>query len=95
MSGLGLEDWLADETEHELLGRATAAHEVRRHRHLMVDGDSEHPSVEQLVVERAQTEGVVDRVRALERPPAEVRRIETNRFRPQPTVEPDIADRYS
>jgi hypothetical protein len=70
----------------ELTAGATAPDEVSGHGDLVVVGDAEHAAVEKLVVEAAQAESAVDRVGPFEGPPADVRRVQSDRFGPEPAV---------
>jgi hypothetical protein len=59
-----------------------------RHSDFMPFGDAEDTSVKELVMEAAEAQRVVDRVRPVEGPPTEVGSVETDRFGAEPTVVP-------
>src|SRR6059058_1607567 len=70
LTRLRREQALANEPKDEVVGRPTAANEVRGHGDLHAAREAEHATVEQLVVEAAEAQAVVDGVGAVERPPA-------------------------
>lgn len=81
-----LDERLADEAKDQFLRCSTAADEVGRDRDGVLLRHAEHPAVEQLVVEAAETQAVVNGVGAVERPPAHVGRVETNGLGTEPPV---------
>jgi len=60
------------------------ADEVLGDEHLVIVADTHGATVEQLVVQTAEAEPVIDGVRSSEGPPADVRRIQTCELAPQP-----------
>ena len=77
---LRLEERLADKPEHQLLCSATASDEVSRDRNLVSVTHAEDPAVEELVMEAAEAQPVLHRVRTLEGPPTQVGGVEAHGF---------------
>lgn len=80
LASLWLQQRPTDKAEHQFLSCATSTHEVGGNRHRVVVPDTDNTTIEQLVVEHAQAQGVVNRVRPLERPPAKVGRVKADHF---------------
>jgi hypothetical protein len=74
------------ERDHMLAGRSTVPYEMLGDQDAVALSDAEDSLVEQLVVQRAQTQAVVDVVRAVERSPAHMRGLQPDRHGPDPPV---------
>src|SRR4051794_4414507 len=76
VAGLRLEERLIDEPQHHLLGGTASPDESGRDVHPPLEADAEHTAVQQLVVERAEAERVLDGVGPVEGPPTDVSGVE-------------------
>lgn len=77
---LRLEERLADEPEHQLLCSATASNEVCRDGNLVVVTHTQDAAVEEFVMEAAEAQPVLHRVRTLEGPPTQMGGVESDGF---------------
>ena len=76
MATLGLVERAAQDVEDQHLGSPASADEAGGDGHGVAGVDADDAAVEKLVVHAAEAEGVVDGVRALERPPPHVGGVE-------------------
>jgi hypothetical protein len=86
LASLWLEKWAAQHVEDEDFSCGASTDEPGRDGDGVPGVDADHTPVEELVVNAAEAQGVVDGVWTLERPPADVGGIEGNGLRPEAAV---------